>query len=126
MLYDEYGTALLGALDAAPTLKAQTIAWLEVAREHHGVVRASQELMRIGSPHLRPAKELRSACADLVAKRLGSPSASSPAIRGASLLVTDIIAQYALTEAVGWIRHKNPERVARQVELLVLHGLYSA
>lgn len=126
MLYDEYGTALLGALDAAPTLKDQMTAWLEVAREHHGVVRASQELMRVGSPHLLPAKELRSACADLIAKRLGSPRVDTSALRGASLMVTDIIAQYALTEAVGWIQHKDPERVATQIELLVLHGLYSA
>jgi hypothetical protein len=67
------------------------VAWLEVSREHQGVVKASQELMRTGSPHLRPAQELRSACAERIAERLGPPSTASPTIRGASLMVVDII-----------------------------------
>jgi hypothetical protein len=81
--------------------------------------------MRTGSSHLQPAKELRSACAELVAKRLSPAATDSSATRGASLMVVDIVAQYALTEAAEWIPWRDPEVVAAQLERLVLHGLYN-
>ncbi len=126
VLYAEYGAALLDALDTAPSLNAQIVAWLEVARQHQGVVRASQELLRAGSSHLEPAHELRSDCARLLAKRLSPPGSEASTTRGAPLMVVDIVTQYALTEAAEWIPRRAPEAVATQLERLVLHGLYSA
>ena len=124
MLYAEYGDALVAALDAAPSLREQMVAWLEVSAENRGVVRASQELMRKGTSHLRPAEELRSRCAALVADRLRADAKPNDELRGASLMIVDILAQYALMDAAGWVPPRDPKLVSSQLEWLVQHGLY--
>jgi len=120
VLYDQYGKELLEALAAEERLRGQIVAWLEVAREHRGVVRASQELTRTGSLHLEAAEQLRSAAAVLIAKRLGRPAKA----KGASLMIVDILSQYAFMEAAGWTPHREPDAVAVQLEWLVQKGLY--
>lgn len=87
-------------------------------------MRAAQELSHAGSPHVEAARELRDAAAQLVAKRLRPAGKADPAARGASLLIVDIVSQYALMEAAGWIPERDPAAVAEQLERLIKRGLY--
>jgi hypothetical protein len=131
VLYDQYGGALLDALATEQTLHGQMVAWLHVSREYSGLVRASQELTRAGSQHLKAAEQLRSSAADLIARRL-QPSRSgrrkAPGGRtapGASLMIVDVLSQYAFMDAAGWLPLREPETVAAQLERIVQKGLYS-
>jgi hypothetical protein len=101
------------------------VAWLRVAREHLGVVRASQELTRAGSPHLAAAEQLRSDAAALIATRLNPSKRGARKARGASLMIVDVLSQYAFMDAAGWLALRDPEVVASQLERLVQKGLYS-
>jgi hypothetical protein len=40
-------------------------------------------------------------------------------------MLADIVSQYALTEAAGWIPQRDAEVVAADLERLATHGLYS-
>lgn len=131
VLYDQYGGALLDALATKQTLRGQMVAWLRVSREYAGLVRASQELTRAGSQHLQAAEELRSSAAGLIANRL-QPSRNgrrkTPGGRtaqGASLMIVDVLSQYAFMDAAGWLPPREPEIVAAQLERIAQKGLYS-
>jgi AcrR family transcriptional regulator len=124
-LFEHYGAALREVLETAPTLHDQIVGWLHVSREHRGVIRASQELARAGSPQAEVARELRDGAATLVARRLQpNKRPNSKRVRGASLMVSDILRQYVLMESAGWIPERDPEAVAHQLEHLIEHGLY--
>lgn len=123
VLHSEYGAALLEALATARTLREQMVAWIEVARQHRGVVRASQELTRAGSPHLAGAKQLRSDAARLISRRM-DPAPRSRPTPGAALMIVDILAQYAFMDAAEWVPARDPDAVARPLERLVRKGLY--
>jgi hypothetical protein len=89
------------------------------------VVRASQELTRAGSAQADVARDLRDATATAVAKRLQpGKRPRGKSVRGASLMVVDIVRQYVLMESAGWIPERDIEAVAHQLEHLIEHGLY--
>ncbi|MFL5843540.1 MAG: hypothetical protein ACJ762_02525 [Solirubrobacteraceae bacterium] len=99
-------------------------AWLELTREHRGVVRAAQELSRAGSPQVDAAGELREAAAKLIGTHLKAGRRGGKGLRGASLMVVDIVSQYVLMESAGWIPERDVAAVAEQLERLIEHGLY--
>ncbi len=113
------------------TLRGQMVAWLYVGREYSGLVRASQELTRAGSEHLEAAERLRSSAAALIVDRLQpSPNGSwdepgGRTVHGASLMIVDVLSQYAFMDAAGWLPPREPETVATQLERIVQKGLYS-
>ncbi len=122
-LFDEYGNDLRDALTRGKTLRAQIIGWMEVARAHRGVIRAVQELARAGTQEAETRRLLRRDVAALLALRLGE-LVEIEDLHEASLLISDVINQYVLMEAAGWIPERDLTAVAAQVERLALKGLY--
>ncbi|MCW2991788.1 MAG: hypothetical protein JWM73_2382 [Solirubrobacterales bacterium] len=88
------------------------------------MVRAAQELTRAGSPQVDAARELREASADLIAETVGSSFSDPHELRGASLMIVDIISQYVLMESAGWIPERDPAAVGAELERLIKRGLY--
>jgi hypothetical protein len=119
VLYDQYGGALLDALATEQTLRGQMVAWLRVSREYAGLVRASQELTRAGSQHLQAANRLQPSRNG----RRKTPGGRTA--QGASLMIVDVLSQYAFMDAAGWLPPREPEIVAAQLERIAQKGLYS-
>jgi AcrR family transcriptional regulator len=122
-LFDEYGSDLRDALTRGRTLRAQLVGWMEVAREHRGVIRAVQELARAGTQEAETRRLLRKDVAALLEGRLGQ-LVEIDDLHEASLLISDVVNQYVLMEAAGWIPERDLTAVAGQVERLALKGLY--
>jgi AcrR family transcriptional regulator len=122
-LFDDYGSDLRDALTRGRTLRAQLVGWMEVAREHRGVIRAVQELARAGTQEAETRRLLRKDVAALLAMRLGEQVELAD-LHEASLLISDVVNQYVLMEAAGWIPERDLTAVAAQVERLALKGLY--
>jgi AcrR family transcriptional regulator len=122
-LFDDYGADMRDALTRGKDLHAQIVGWIEVAREHRGVIRAVQELARAGTAEAETRRLLRRDVAALLAIRLGELTEIRD-LHEASLLVSDVINQYVLMEAAGWIPARDQSAVATQVERLALKGLY--
>ncbi|MDX6688417.1 MAG: hypothetical protein QOF86_4545 [Baekduia sp.] len=110
-------------LRRARSLRAQIEAWLVVARRHRGVVRVTQELTRVGTAEAEAHRALRAAAAALLATRLQNAQDKSDPGPGA-LMVADVITQYVLMVAAGWIPERDPKAVAVELERLVKRGLY--
>jgi AcrR family transcriptional regulator len=124
-LFTAYGEDLRAAMAGAPTLRAQIERWLLVAREHRGVVRAAQELARVNTPAADARRELREQVAELLGERLDAAVPGLPDLLPAARMLADIVSQYALTEAAGWIPQRDAKVVAADLERLATHGLYS-
>jgi AcrR family transcriptional regulator len=122
-LFDDYGSDLRDALTRGKDLRAQIVGWIGVAREHRGVIRAVQELARAGTAEAETRRQLRRDVAGLLAIRLGELTEIED-LSEASLLVCDVVNQYVLMEAAGWIPARDQAAVAAQVERLALKGLY--
>ncbi len=122
-LFTEYGQDLICALDAASSLSMQIEGWLLAARQHRGVVRATQEVARIGTGEDKLRSQLRAQCALLLSKHmeeLVDPSMVSMS----SELVADVVAQYALIESAGWVPMREAQAVATELDCLIRRGLY--
>jgi AcrR family transcriptional regulator len=124
-LFEDYGADLREALGRGRTLRAQIVGWIETARKHRGVIRAVQELARAGTQEAETRRLVRQDVAALLATRLGALIEIHD-LHEASLLVSDVVNQYVLMEAAGWIPERAVDDVATQVERLALHGLYRA
>lgn len=123
-LFVAYSEDLLQALAKATSLRAMVRTWLNVAREHRGVVRALHELASVGSAESDQRRQLRDDVVALALPRLQEATGLKDA-RAATFMVADILTQYALMEAAGWIPDRDPAAVALEVERLVKRGLYS-
>jgi AcrR family transcriptional regulator len=123
VLFDTYGIALCAALDRAPTLGEQFQAWLTVAREHRGIVRASTEVVRHEPSVAAAFVALRAQSAQRLARHL-RPGLSRKRADSASLMLVDTLDQYALMEAAGWTPARDVSVVAGTLTHLVRHGLY--
>lgn len=124
-LLGRYGDDLQGTLNAAGDLAGQVEAWIEVSRRHRGVVRAAAELTRAGTEAAASRRRLRDATASLLARHL-PPQPSWRETRAATLMLVDVLDQYVLMEASGWIPERPPRTIAAHVEHLVVTGLYGA
>jgi AcrR family transcriptional regulator len=123
VLLADYREDLEAELRRARSLRAQIEAWLVVARRHRGVVRVTQELTRVGTAEADAHRALRAAAAALLATRLQNGNGRSDPGPGA-LMVADVITQYVLMVAAGWIPERDPKSVAVELERLVKRGLY--
>jgi AcrR family transcriptional regulator len=120
-LFDRYEEALRSALDSAVTLESAFARWLVVSDEHRGVVTAGAELVRQDEAARASQHKLRAGCSQLLI------DAAAPIValdRPASLLLVDVLFQYALTNARAWIPLREPALIAAQLMRLVTHGLY--
>jgi AcrR family transcriptional regulator len=123
VLLADYRADLETELRRARSLRAQIEVWMVVARRHRGVVRVTQELTRVGTPEAEAHRALRASAAALLASRLqGDQSGADPA--PGALMVADVITQYVLMVAAGWIPERDPRAVAVELERLVKRGLY--
>jgi AcrR family transcriptional regulator len=122
-LFVSYGEDLQAALAEAATLTDQFVAWIEVSRQHRGVVRASIEMLHRDAGHATTRQRLRGLCAGLLARHLEQGLSWRDA-RGAALILSDVLDQLSLMEAAGWIEERDPKRVAANLNELVEHGLY--
>jgi hypothetical protein len=122
----EYGEQILVEVGRASSLRAQLTAWLTVTQEQRGVVRALHELARVGSPDAESRHVLRDQVAELLMPKLAAATGLDDVedVRPATLMVCDIVAQYALMEAAGWVPERDPAAVAKELERLVKRGLY--
>jgi AcrR family transcriptional regulator len=123
-LLDEYGDALLSSLNRASSKEEQFEAWIVVSRQYRGVIRAAAEVVRAGTEEAAARRRLRDECANLLARHI-EPRGSWREIRATALLLADILDQYVLMEAAGWIRERDPGDVAAGLESLVRRGLYA-
>jgi AcrR family transcriptional regulator len=123
-LFSAYGEDLLAALRRARTLRAQLEEWLLVAREHRGVMRAAQELAVAGTAEAELRRQLREDVAALLGQRLDAAVPGLADLGPAARMLADIVSQYALTEAAGWIPQRDAKVVAVDLERLAKHGLY--
>ncbi|HEY4276804.1 MAG TPA: TetR/AcrR family transcriptional regulator [Conexibacter sp.] len=124
-LFAGYGDALQSALNRASGLREQIEAWITVSREYRGAIRAAAEIARPDTEEATAREELRNACASLLARHLQG-SESWRETRGAALLLIDILDQYALMEAAGWIELREPPQIAAVLVGMVEQGLYDA
>jgi AcrR family transcriptional regulator len=120
----DYGEALQEALAEASGLEEQFVAWIDVAREHRGVVRAATEVLRRDSPEAIERRRLRDRCASLMLPYLQDAGDWRKA-RAASLLLVDVLDQYALMEAAGWVEERQPTAVGVTLRGMVEQGLYA-
>jgi AcrR family transcriptional regulator len=122
-LFLSYGEDLQAALAQGSTLHEQFEAWISVSREHRGVVRASMEMLHRDSGHATTRQRLRGLCAGLLARHLEADLSWRDA-RGAALILSDVLDQYAAMESVGWLEERDPALVADNLVALVQRGLY--
>jgi AcrR family transcriptional regulator len=122
--FEDYEMHLLQAMRAVDALRPRVEVWLSISREFRGVVRAAQELTRLGSEESELSRALRDACADLFAESLSSALKESRQRRLAGLMVYDILNHYAVMESAAWIPKRDLRAVAQQVERLLNDGLY--
>jgi AcrR family transcriptional regulator len=122
-LLARYGEELQSSLDAADSLAEQLGAWVTVSRRHRGVVRAAAEIARPNTPEAAARQRLRDVCANLLTRHLTAQS-SWRATRAAALMLTDVLDQYVLMEAVGWISERDGDAVGATLAALAGDGLY--
>lgn len=121
VLFDRYGSDIQAALDRAPTLREQFVAYIEESRQHRGVVRASAELLQRVPEHTVARRALRDSCA----WRLRLPATARQS-RAASRLLVDVLENYAFLEAAELMAVREPDEVARALSMLIETGLYKA
>lgn len=124
-LFTAYGDALQERLNRCSSLAEQLEAWIVVAREHRGAVRAAAEVALPGTDAATVRRQLRDACASLLARYLqGMPSWRQT--HGSAVMLVDTLDQQVLMEAAGWIPERDPAAVAAALERLVQRGLYQS
>ncbi|MFL5846641.1 MAG: TetR/AcrR family transcriptional regulator [Solirubrobacteraceae bacterium] len=119
-----YGEELQEALASAPSLEDKAAAWLRISRRHRGAVRAATEVVHRGNEPAHEQRRLRDQCAAILAAELQTrlPWRRS---RAAALVLCDMLDQYVLMEASGWVPEREDEVVGRAVADLVSGGLYA-
>ena len=123
-LFDAYGDELQARLNEAPELVDQLVTWIEVSRAHRGVVRAAAEVALPSTEAADARRQLRDACASLLARHLqGMPSWRLT--HGSAVMLVDTLDQQVLMEAAGWIPERSPAAIAAALNRLVQRGLYS-
>jgi len=121
VLFERYGDDLQEALDFAPDLNEQFVAYITVSRRHRGVVRASAELLQRNPEHTMARRGLRDSCA----WRLRGPNTMRLS-RVASRLLVDVLENYAFLEAAELIPVREPPEIAKSLSMLVEKGLYTS
>jgi AcrR family transcriptional regulator len=121
-LFERYDQALRSDLQSSADLEEAFERWLTLAREHDGVITAGAELVRQDELVRASKHELRERCSELLIG-VGAPSVLLD--RAASLLLVDVLDQYALTDTREWIPRRAPALVAAQLARLTTHGLYA-
>ncbi len=122
-LFADYGDALQKRLNGCASLVEQFEAWITVARAHRGVVRAAAEVALPGTDAAHARRQLRDACANLLARYLqGLPSWRET--HGSAVMLIDTLDQQVLMEAAGWNPARTPADVAAALDRLVRKGLY--
>lgn len=122
-LFADYGNALQARLNRCASLGEQLETWITVAREHRGVVRAAAEVALPGTDAATARRQLRDACASLLARYL-QDMPSWRQTHGAAVMLVDTLDQHALMEAAGWIPERDPAAVAAALDRLAQRGLY--
>jgi AcrR family transcriptional regulator len=122
-LFVAYGDDLQAGLAESPTLREQFVTWIEISREHRGVVRASMEMLQRDQAHGMSRQRLRGLCAGLLARNL-EPTLGWRDARGAALVLADVLDQQALVEALGWSEEVDADEFSRNLDELVERGLY--
>lgn len=123
VLFDHYRAELDAALDSADSFGAACTAWIEISRQHPGVLRSAQEALR---PH-QPQTERWAAARDGWERRLATllpQGLIGPSRTVAAAAIVDGLEYYTLAEAAGWFAPRAAEHVGDQVARLVHHGLY--
>lgn len=120
-LFDDYAAELTVGLKSPVSIAEAMRNWLAIARKHTGVVRALAETMRPGTREATMAHELRTSCAYLLEPQIRAAGVGG---RAEALMICDILDQYALMEACGWIPRRDPTVVANALAALVTRGLY--
>lgn len=122
-LFEDYGNALQERLNRAASLQEQFETWIVVAREHRGVVRAAAEVALPGTEAATTRRQLRDACASLIARYLQSIP-SWRLTHGSAVMLVDTLDQQVLMEAAGWIPEREPSAIAAALDRLIQQGLY--
>lgn len=123
-LFDDYGDVLQARLNEASELVDQLVTWIEVSRAHRGVVRAAAEVALPNTEAAAARRQLRDACASLLARHLqGMPSWRLT--HGSAVMLVDTLDQQVLMEAARWIPERPPTAIAAALDRLVQRGLYS-
>jgi AcrR family transcriptional regulator len=124
VLFASYREDLERALARGRSLRGQVEAWLLVAREHRGAVRVAQELLLVDAAQAVSQRELRSAAAELMERHLDE--AIAPRERDlAAYMVADVVTQYVVMEAAGWVPERDAKAVSVELARLMTKGLYS-
>ncbi len=124
VLFVAYGEELQSTLAECSSFPEQVEAWIRIARKHRGVIRAAAEIQHIEPAEVEARRRLRDTCAGLIAAHLGEVEGGWLRARSAALLLCDVVAQYGLMEAAGWIEERDPAAVAKALGHLVDQGLY--
>lgn len=123
VLFDEHRARLDAALQSATSLSAACASWIELGREHRGLLRSAQETLRPRQPQTQRWSEARDGweqrLARLLPERLAGPSRTV-----AAALVVDGLEYYTLAETSGWFEERDASHVGDQIEHLVRDGLY--
>jgi AcrR family transcriptional regulator len=120
---EDFSAKVIAVLSVAPDLAVALRDWLEVDRQHKGVIRASAEMMRPGTTEAAISRELRRSCAYLLEPQVRSAGVGG---RAETLMVVDTVDQYALMEACGWIPERPLADVVHTLVQLLTDGLYCA
>lgn len=124
VLFVAYGDDLQARLAACSSFTEQVEQWIRLARVHRGVVRAAAEVQHLDAGELEARRRLREVCAGLIVPHLHVESWRAG--RTAALMLADVVAQYVLMEAAGWVEEREPADVARALGHLAEKGLYRA
>jgi AcrR family transcriptional regulator len=124
-LFVQFGDALSAALDESSSLVDGIARYLEVSREHRGVVRASAEVIQARAEHAAARRRLREACAGALAWHLREPLTQREA-RIISRVLVDVLDQYAHMEATESLKRRSPQDVAEALSGMVARGVYVA
>ena len=123
VLFDAYSDGLQDALGESKGLAEKAEAWMIVARRYRGVVRSLLEVSRDEEAVAAQRQRLRDTCAGILALDL-QPALTGREARRAALVLVDVLAHYALSEAAGWIPPRPPAQVGTEFRHLVERGLY--
>lgn len=123
VLFDRYRAQLDEAVTRAGSLGEACARWIEISRQHPGVLRSAQEALRPHQPQTARWAAARDGwerqIAALLPTRLIGPSRTV-----AAALLVDGLEYYSSAEAAGWFSRRPPEHVGGQIERLVRSGLY--
>jgi AcrR family transcriptional regulator len=123
VLFRFYADELQEALATATDLERQAQVWLDISRAYQGVIRAGLELVHRGTPEAVQQQRLRDRCAGIIASTLLGEDVPWRRARAAALVVVDMLEQYVIMEALGWVETRSADEVAQSVASLVHDGI---